>query len=107
MIREVHSSLVVGHFAMVKKVARLQRKHPKFLDEHLHYFQHVYNQDKNFIEPIHFSQQTIQEQLRKSQSKYTTRNEKFRISLKGTNPSKAGWIEIVRLTKLYPHLQAD
>jgi hypothetical protein len=43
MIREVHSSLVAGHFGMGKMVSRLQSKHPKFWDEHLHYFQHAYN----------------------------------------------------------------
>jgi hypothetical protein len=43
MIRKVHSSLVVVHFRMDKMVARLQSKHPKFWDEHLHYFQHSYN----------------------------------------------------------------
>ena len=43
MIREVHSSLVAGHFGMGKTVARLKIKHPKFWDEHLHYFQHAYN----------------------------------------------------------------
>jgi hypothetical protein len=52
MIREVHSSLVVGHFGMGKTVARLQSKNPKFWVEHLHYFQHSYNQAKNFIELV-------------------------------------------------------
>jgi hypothetical protein len=36
MIREVHSSLVADHFGMDNMVARLQRKNPKFWDEHLH-----------------------------------------------------------------------
>jgi hypothetical protein len=107
MIREAHSSLVVGHFGMGKMVDRLQRKNPKFWDEHLHYFQPAYNQAKNLIEPVHFVQQTVQEQLRKSQAKYTTRHDKFCIGLKGTNPSKVGWIEIVRVRELYPHLQIE
>jgi hypothetical protein len=107
MIREVHSSLIAGHFGMGKTVAILKSKHPKFWDEHLHYFQHVHNHAKKFIKPVQFVQQTIQEQLRKSQAKYTTRHDKFRIGLKGTNPSKAGRINIVRVMELYPHLLID
>jgi hypothetical protein len=49
---------------------------------------------KKFIEQVQIEHQTIQEQLRKSQSKYKTRNDKFCIALKGTNPSKAKWIEV-------------
>jgi hypothetical protein len=107
MIREAHSSLVVGHFGVGKMVASLQRKHPKFWDEHLHYFQHAYNQAKKFIEQVQFVHQTVQEQLRKSQAKYKTRHDKFCIGLKGTNPSKAKWIEIGKVRELYPHLQID
>jgi hypothetical protein len=43
MIREAHSSLVAGHFGVGKTVARLKIKHPKFWDENLHQFKHVYN----------------------------------------------------------------
>ena len=107
MIREVHSSLVAGHFGMGKMVDRLQRKHPKFWDEHIHYFQHVYNQVNKFIEQFQCVHQTIQELLRKSQAKYKTRHGKFHIGLKGTNPSKDGWIEIVKVRELYPHLQIE
>jgi hypothetical protein len=49
MIREARSSLVVGHFGVGKTMASLQRKHPKFWDEHLHYFQHAYNRDKRSL----------------------------------------------------------
>jgi hypothetical protein len=79
MIREAYSSLVAGHFGVGKK----------------------------FIEQVQFVQQTVQEQLRKSQAKYKTRHNKFRIGLKGTNPSKAKWFEIGRVSELYPHLQID
>jgi hypothetical protein len=65
-IREENSSLVAGHFGVKKK----------------------------FIKQVQFLYQTVQEQLRKSQSKYKTRNDKFCIGLKGTNPSKAKWIEV-------------
>jgi hypothetical protein len=79
MIREAHSSLVAGHFGVGKK----------------------------FIEQVQFVHQTVQEQLRKSQAKYKTRHDKFRIGLKGTNPSKAKWIEVGKVRELYPHLQID
>jgi hypothetical protein len=29
------------------------------------------------------------------------------VGLKGTNPSKAKWIEVGRVRELYPHLQID
>jgi hypothetical protein len=99
MIREAHSSLIAGHFGVGKC--------PKFWDVHLHYFQHANNQAKNFIEPVQFVQQTVQEQLRNSQAKYKTRHDKFCIGLKGTNPRKDGWIDIVRVRELYPHLHID
>jgi hypothetical protein len=33
--------------------------------------------------------------------------EYLRVGLKGTNPSKAKWIEVGRVRELYPHLQID
>jgi hypothetical protein len=33
--------------------------------------------------------------------------EYLRVGLKGTNPSKAKWIEVVRVRELYPHLHID
>jgi hypothetical protein len=49
MIRKAHYSLVANHFGVGKMVASLQRKHPNFLDEHLHYFQHAYNRAKHSL----------------------------------------------------------
>jgi hypothetical protein len=31
----------------------------------------------------------------------------LRVGLKGTNPSKAKWIEVGKVRELYPHLQID
>jgi hypothetical protein len=78
-IREAHSSLVAGHFGVGKK----------------------------FIEQVQFVHQTVQEQLKKSQAKYRTRHGKFRVGLKGTNPSKDKWIEVGKVRELYPHLHID
>jgi hypothetical protein len=33
--------------------------------------------------------------------------EYLRVGIKGTNPSKAKWIEVGRVRELYPHLQMD
>jgi Lhr-like helicase len=99
MIREAHSSLVVGHFGV--------GKNPKFWDEHIHYFHPSYNHTKKFNEQVQLVQQTVQEQLRKSQAKYKTRHVNFCIGLKGTNPSNDGWIEIGRVRELYPHFHID
>jgi hypothetical protein len=33
--------------------------------------------------------------------------EYLRVGLKGTNPSKAKWIEVGRVRELYPHLDID
>jgi hypothetical protein len=33
--------------------------------------------------------------------------EYLRVALKGTNPSKAKWIEVGKVRELYPHLQID
>ena len=65
------------------------------------------NKANKFIEQFQFVHQTIQEQLEKSQAKYKTRHDKFRIGLKGTNPSKARWIEVGKVGELYPHLYID
>jgi hypothetical protein len=46
MIREAHSSFVASHFGVGKTIASLKSKYPKFLDEHIHYFQHAYNRVK-------------------------------------------------------------
>jgi hypothetical protein len=49
MIRESYSSLVVGHFGVGNMMVSLQSKNPKFWDDHLHYFQHAYNQTKRSL----------------------------------------------------------
>jgi hypothetical protein len=123
MIRKSHSSLVAGHFGVGNMVASLQRKHAKFWDEHLHYFQHACNWAKHsltqtppfescfgnlpksrldfifgkdividghydidmenkFIEKSQLVRQMVQEQLGKSQAKYKTRHDKFRVCIK-------------------------
>jgi hypothetical protein len=46
MIREGHYSLVVGNVGGGNMMASSQRNHPKFWDEHIHYFQHAYNRAK-------------------------------------------------------------